>query len=93
MKLRVFAVYDEAVKAYMPPFFARSNMEAHRMFSSTVNGQEKSNLNMFPDQFSMFFLGEFDDELGQFNMPTAPQMLTTARQAIVDDKPPAPRSV
>lgn len=76
MKQKIFCVRDDKVAAYMRPFFVRSHGEAERMFMDTVNDPQ-SQFNSHPTDFSLWFLGEYDDELGQFDT-VAPQHIINA---------------
>lgn len=66
MRLQVFSVYDKAVGAFMQPFYVRSRGEALRSFTEAVN-DEKSNFHRHTADFSLMFIGEFDDQSGLFD--------------------------
>lgn len=63
MKLEMIAIRDEAVKAYMTPFFVRALGEATRMFRHQANDPESKIAN-HPEDFLMYHLGTYDDETG-----------------------------
>lgn len=63
MKHKVFCVYDSKVEAYMTPFVFRSTGEALRSFETTVNDPQ-SNLCRHPADFTLFEIGEFQEEDG-----------------------------
>jgi len=65
MRLQAFSVFDKAVGAFLPPFYVRSRGEALRGFSQAVN-DEKHDFNRHAADFSLMFLGEFDDQSGVF---------------------------
>jgi hypothetical protein len=66
MKLKIFSVYDCKVEAYLQPFFMRSKGEALRAFMSAVDDKQ-TQFNKNPEDFTLFELGEFDDEKGKVN--------------------------
>ena len=66
-KLKVFAVRDSKAEAYMNPFFMRSRGEALRAFVSGVNDPQ-TQLCKFPADFTLFEIGEFDEESGDLVM-------------------------
>lgn len=69
MKVKVFSVYDAAVGAYMQPFFMRTKGEAIRAWMDTV-ANPQTQFNKHPDHFTLFEIGEYDEESGQFqNLP------------------------
>lgn len=67
MKSKLFVVYDCKVGAYMTPFFMRSKGEALRAWQQIAN-DEQSNICKFPADFTLFEIGEFDDESGHVVM-------------------------
>lgn len=75
MRLFVFALHDTAVKAYGQPFFMPSEAAAVRAFRSLVN-DPKSQLNQSPGDFSLHFLGTFDDTHGTFTTDKTRQIAT-----------------
>lgn len=61
MKLKAYSVYDSKVKNYTRPLYHRNAAEALRGFESECNNPESS-LNKFPSDFTLFEIGEWDDE-------------------------------
>ena len=59
----LFSIYDSAAKTYTPPVVAATTEVGVRMFSSLVaNGS--SLYAKHPEDFTLFHLGEMDDEDG-----------------------------
>jgi len=74
MIYRVYSVFDHPVGAYLPPFFVRSDGEALRALRATFldpNHRFSSN----PEEYSLFFLGQFDDSAGHFHVEGSPESL------------------
>ena len=70
MRLKIFAVYDAAVGAYLQPFFMQSKGQAIRAWQDTIN-DPKTQFHAHPSDFTLFELGAYDDEGGIFeNLPT-----------------------
>jgi len=65
MKLVVCSVYDSSVGAYLQPFFTRSKGEAIRSFIDAVK-EEKGPFNRHKKDFTLMFLGEWDDHDASF---------------------------
>jgi len=65
MKLKVFSIYDSKVGAYMKPFYAHSAGEAMRTVVDASSGQDNM-LSRHPGDFTLFELGVYDDQSGQF---------------------------
>lgn len=64
MVLKVLAVYDSKVEAYLSPFFMRSRGEALRGFESAVNDPQTS-FCRYPADYTLFEIGEFDESTGR----------------------------
>lgn len=80
MMIEVYSVYDKAVNAFMAPFFARARGEALRNFIAAVhqeNGPFKDNL---PD-YTLYYLGKFDDASGALIPENAPDKCLSAAEA------------
>lgn len=63
MKLLMFAVYDSKAKAFCRPFFAAVEAVALRAFEGGANDVD-SEIGRHPADFSLFQVGEFDDDTG-----------------------------
>lgn len=57
----LFSIYDSKAKNYTFPYPAANTGVAVRMFTAAVQS-EGSQWNMHPEDFTLFHLGEFDDE-------------------------------
>lgn len=67
MLLKVYTVYDSKAEAYLQPFYCKSKGEALRSFTEVCN-DKNSQIGKYPEDFTMFELGEFDDSNAQFKM-------------------------
>lgn len=65
MILQVYSVLDAKVGAYLVPIYMRSRGEAIRAFTGTCQNKE-SDFARFPEDYALYFLGEFDDSQGTF---------------------------
>lgn len=72
--MKIYSVRDDAAAAYLPPFYARQNGEAIRMFQNSLSDSQ-SNFAKWPDQFVLFELGEFNEDTGQITTLPAPKSL------------------
>lgn len=64
MKLKLFAVHDSKVNAYMNPFVARAAGEAMRSFENAVR-DPNSQISQFPADFTLFEIGLYDEETAE----------------------------
>lgn len=77
MKTQYFAVYDSAAARYTDPWPAPTVEMALRRFRHTVN-QEGNDISMFPEDYSLFHVGEFDPETGRLSGFETPRSLGVA---------------
>lgn len=66
--LECFAIWDDKMKAYFSPMFMKSKVDAIRSLSVAVQ-EPQSNLNRFTEDFSLWFLGQLDEETGALLLP------------------------
>ena len=68
--LKAFAVYDQKAEAYLRPFFTKTRGQAIRGFVDAVNDPNHE-FNKHPDDYTLFYLGEFDETKGELSPATA----------------------
>lgn len=81
MKVEIFTIYDEKAKAYVQPYFAINRGVAVRMFANEVN-RDGSQMRASAEDFTLFFVGSFDDANGTFVI-SSPELVVTALQVRV----------
>lgn len=81
------SIYDSAVKAYLQPFFQRTRGEALRSFRAAVN-EEGHNFQVHAADYTLFVIGEFDEDTGKLIPYDTPDNLGKAIEHL--DKPKAP---
>lgn len=79
MKLKIYSVYDSKVGAYLPPFFLRSEGEAIRSFTHAATSDEHT-FAKHPSDYTLFDLGEYDDETGSIDTPASPIRICSASE-------------
>lgn len=79
MKQLVFSVFDDAVKAFLPPFYAPTKGAAIRMFSDACT-QSDSQFAKHAGDYALFALAEFDDSSGEFSPFAQPERVLNALQ-------------
>jgi hypothetical protein len=65
----VFAIYDSKLRAFFPPWLAVNPQIGRRMFSTGANDPE-SQLSHHPEDFTLFEIAKWDDELGVYEPRT-----------------------
>lgn len=86
MHQNVYAVYDQAAKAYLAPFFLNNDEMAIRIFRDCANSNDHQ-FGRFPSDYTLFHLGTFDDTTGMLES-WAPQKIISALEVLVDDNQP-----
>lgn len=81
MILKVFSIRDAKAEVFNQPFFKKTHGEAERDFSALCK-DEKSMPSQFPEDFDLYFLGEYDDQNGLLLSLDTPQHVIKAVQCI-----------
>ncbi len=82
MKKTIVAVFDKASNAFGQPIFAPAKGVALRSFTDEVNNNYETNqMYHHPDDFTLYDLGLFDDNTGEFELHNPPNKLLTAKDA------------
>lgn len=82
VNLNLYSIHDSKAVYYSAPFTARSHGEAIRMFSDTANSPD-SNIGRHPADFTLFYIGGFDVQLGQLHASDAHMNLGKALDFVV----------
>ena len=59
----IFTIYDKKACTHTSPFFAINHETAIRSFYRVAH-DSRSDINMFPDDFALYCVGEFDSNNG-----------------------------
>lgn len=78
MMLKIYAVFDDKAKAFIQPFYMLNDALAIRSFTNAVN-TDKSQLNVNPEDYTLFAIGEFDDAGGKL-VARNPELLVSGLQ-------------
>lgn len=74
MLLKVFAVYDVDQEAFGQPFYMLTQAEARRALITSAHTEDHL-FKLYPHQFQLFQIGEWDNNTGEFNKEMSPQNL------------------
>ena len=85
MRTKVFSVYDAKALFYGVPFFMPMVGMATRSFGDLID-DPRSAVNKHPEDYSLFLLGEFDDQSGVMVPQTAPSMIITGNEYLSSKK-------
>jgi len=85
MILVMLALFDSAAEAYLRPFFSPSRGEAVRSFGDLI--ADKSHpVGQHPADYSLFVLGEFNQQTGVLTVYPAPLSLGNGLDFAVKDR-------
>ena len=73
----VLSVYDAKAEAYLQPFYMKTKGEAIRAFMSVVNDGQSS-FSKYPEDYTLFILGEWDEDKGVISQKNVKEPLGTA---------------
>ena len=71
---KIFAIHDTQARAYLPPFFLHQTEMAIRTFRDCINSDDHQ-FGRNPGDYTLFEIGNYDDELGQITNHKEPIML------------------
>lgn len=60
----MMAIRDQAMEAFMQPFFTNTTAQAERMFRDTAE-DDKSSMWKHPEDYDLYHLGTWDDNTGE----------------------------
>lgn len=78
---KVYSIRDAKAEYFTPPFYKKTHGEAERDFRTLVK-DEKSTVNKYPDDYDLYYLGEYNDETGVIKSLDTPQHILKAVQAL-----------
>lgn len=76
----MYSVFDAKAEMHLPPFTAKKVGEATRAFTQSVQTPQHP-FNAFPLDYSLFYVGRFDDSKGLLLSEKAPKMIMTGSEA------------
>ncbi len=82
---KIFTVYDEKAKAFMPPFFLPETGMAVRVFTDCVNDPTHQ-FYKHPADYNLYDIGTFDDSCAKLT-ETSPRNLLGAGVMFKTDSP------
>lgn len=62
MKVRLYSVRDDKAQLATPPVVMQNDAIATRSFGDLVTNGKESQYSLHPEDFSLWFIGEFDNE-------------------------------
>ena len=81
MKLEIYSVYDGKASYFMQPVFMQSRGHAVRNLMDSANDKTHF-LGKNPEDYTLFYLGSFDDSDGKFDLLVTPEPVGKAIQFV-----------
>lgn len=72
MLMKAYTIRDSKAETYGLPFFQATHGMAERSFRELVNDPQ-SKVNKFPEDFDLYYIGEYDDQTGKFEALETPE--------------------
>jgi hypothetical protein len=79
MTLKTYAIRDAKAEVFNTPFYQKTHGEAERSFKQLVSDAQ-SMVSKFPDDYDLYYLGEYDDQTGKLHPIDTPQHIVKAVQ-------------
>lgn len=81
----MFSIYDCKAEAYMAPQCFHTKGQCIRAFAELAN-DKSTNVGKYPEDFTLFEVGEYDDSNCGFNLLPTPNSLGKALEFIKSDE-------
>jgi len=77
MTLKIFSIRDSKGECYQQPFFRKMHGEAERDFKTLINKGDNQ-VSMYPEDYDLYYLGEFNERTGCSKLLDTPQHVAKA---------------
>ena len=77
MQLKIFSIRDSKAETFNSPFYQPTHGEAERTFRTTVL-DPKTVINQYPEDFDLWYLGEYNSNDGKITPLDTPQHMLKA---------------
>ena len=83
--MKLYSLYDQKAEVFLTPVFFRAHGEAMRQVESeSLKGD--SMIGMHPEDFVLYYLGEFSIDTGEFQAESPPIVLTRVSDLLPSDQ-------
>lgn len=79
MTQKIYSIRDAKAEYFTQPFFKKTHGEAERDFTMLCK-DEKSQIHAFPEDYDLYYIGEYDDQTGKMTPLDTPQHIIKAVQ-------------
>lgn len=85
----MYSIRDTKSELYSTPWYAINHATAIRNFSKAVNSSE-SPIKEQPEDYDLWYVGEYDDNTGKINPEPTPQHISKAVDCLKNKQADAP---
>ena len=79
--MKVYSIYDVKAEAFMSTFYMKKDQLARREFEAVVN-EKGSKINTNPEDYSLWYLSDYDESTGIYSREEGPKNLMLAINAL-----------
>lgn len=85
MKYNLYSIYDEILNVYNNPYPSINDQDAQRQLKMASNDPD-TQLHQSPQDFSLYHVGTYDDELGEYTNIFPKQLIIRVSQLIIKNE-------
>jgi len=84
MSIKIYTLRDSKSEVYNLPIFQKTHGEAERFLKSIISEDPKqlpgyyANVSKYPEDFDLYFLGDYDESTGKCKLLDTPQHMVKA---------------
>lgn len=83
--MKFYSLYDCKADGFTPPFIAKNDEMAKRTIIDTVHKIGDCQLTQYPEDFTLFALGEWNEDLGEIKPFACNLAVATVKQLLFHD--------
>lgn len=77
----IYSVFDKKAQVFSNPFTTLNHGTAIRSFDQACK-DPGTELSMYPNDFTLFCIGTFDDEFGTITPPATAELITHGKESV-----------
>lgn len=82
--MKLFTVHDSASDTFIPPFCMTTERDAIDSFRHVVQNEKQSAYAKFPSDFTLVYLGDFDQQNGSITLLVEKKHLVNASKFVMN---------
>lgn len=76
--MKIFTVHDSASETFINPFCMVTERDAIQGLKKMVNAEDENQYSLYPEDFNLMQLGEYDNRTGRINTLETPKVVINA---------------